>query len=329
LSTKAFERGYALLIGVDVHSMSQFNLPVVSKDITALMAVLTSETLCGYKEQNVQLLQGKDATLDNIKNKLQWLRKKVVSDDNATVFIYYSGHGVRTKDGKYFLFQHDIPKLSSLEKFGLNAKEFATDIGNIQAKRLLVVLDCCHAAGMEAKGVSDEFTDFNITKEAFPLDLLSPDDSKTIDHEDQNYDSRAWGEGRAILNSSKGNQKSYFRLDGSMSLFTSHFIEALTGRATKHENADSVLVTDIMSYVSREVKATAAEKGYNQEPVMSTTGVFPIASLPKDKELHRSKDVYEETINRTIHRYIKQINKLKVKGNVNAPINMKNEYSGD
>lgn len=64
-----------------------------------------------------------------------------------------------------------------------------------------------------------------------------------------------------------------------MSLFTYHLIEALTGHAP-HETGDkTVLVTDVMSYVTRHVAQTAQAEGRAQTPVMRTSGVFPIAQL--------------------------------------------------
>ena len=40
-----------------------------------------------------------------------------------------------------------------------------------------------------------------------------------------------------------------------------------------------VLVTDIMSWVTREVKKSAARESRDQTPVMRTSGVFPVAQL--------------------------------------------------
>jgi len=82
-----------------------------------------------------------------------------------------------------------------------------------------------------------------------------------------------------MLNSSTGAQKSYLRNDRTMSLFTYHLIEALTGHAPHPDDASVVYVTDVMSWVTREVKRSAAREGRDQTPVMRTSGVFPVAQL--------------------------------------------------
>ncbi len=64
-----------------------------------------------------------------------------------------------------------------------------------------------------------------------------------------------------------------------MSLFTYHLIEALTGHAPHPDEATVVYVTDVMSWVTREVKRSAAREGRDQTPVMRTSGVFPLAQL--------------------------------------------------
>ena len=70
-----------------------------------------------------------------------------------------------------------------------------------------------------------------------------------------------------------------------MSLFTYHLIEALTGHAPHPDDATVVYVTDVMSWVTHEVKKSAAKEHVQQTPVMRTTGVFPVAQLIGGKGL--------------------------------------------
>jgi hypothetical protein len=68
------------------------------------------------------------------------------------------------------------------------------------------------------------------------------------------------------------------RLDDSMSVFTYHFVEALTGRAGTSD-APSVLVTEVMDYIARQVpKTVRSERDESQVPVFEFSGEsFPIA----------------------------------------------------
>ena len=65
-----------------------------------------------------------------------------------------------------------------------------------------------------------------------------------------------------------------------MSIFTYHLVEALTGHA-QPEGATDVLVSDLMSYVSRRVPQSArAEYDVAQTPVYEVSGeIFPVALL--------------------------------------------------
>jgi hypothetical protein len=90
----------------------------------------------------------------------------------------------------------------------------------------------------------------------------------------------ALGKGRAVLSSSSGEESSYMRKDGQMSIFTYHLIEALTGHAQPQEGATEVLVSDLMSYVWRHVPQSArADWGAEQTPDYQVGGNFPVALL--------------------------------------------------
>ena len=167
--------------------------------------------------------------------------------------------------------------MSRARAYAIRADDFSAEVGAIGAKRLLAILDCCHAAGMDVKNVEETA----VEPTAFPLELPEtkglPD--LNIEPGGKAVSDLAEGEGRAILNSSTGNQSSYVRSDGAMSLFTYHLIEALTGHAPHPDDATVVYVTDVMSWVTHKVKQSANDQGRDQTPVMRTSGVFPVAQL--------------------------------------------------
>ena len=75
-----FEHGYALLIGVDQNKQPNLALPIVKKDVTKLKEVITHPERCGYREENVQVLTGPDATRSNILDGLEWLKAKLEAE---------------------------------------------------------------------------------------------------------------------------------------------------------------------------------------------------------------------------------------------------------
>ena len=296
--TKLFEHGYAVVIGVDDYTAPVRKLPAVVKDVTALNDALAHPQRCAYKKENVRLLTGSQSTRKNILDSLDWLRDKVEADSQATAVIYYSGHGhVVDSTGKYYLIPYDYLGEGLFDESAIKAEIFSARVDAIkaQAPRTLILLDCCHAAGIEggknigpppAEEVSPEETGMGDEalvggNAAFPIDMMDMEDA--ADHAgepgDKSLDDHRNEEGRAVLNSSTAEQKSYVRKDGAMSHFTYHLIQGLTGHAT-NPNDDEVLVTDVMSWVWRKVTPAVKEEWLKEQtPVMRTVGVFPVAML--------------------------------------------------
>jgi hypothetical protein len=295
--TEPFENGYAAVIGVDENNIPNLALPTVAKDVQAVYDVLVHPERCAYKPDNVRLLKGSESTRANILAALDWLQEQANADPNATAVLYYSGHGA-VDAGNYYLIPYDI-NFGSIYSDAIPAEAFNGRITATNARRLLVVFDCCHAGGVGAKNaglesLAEEGEDeLPISPEAFPIDLPAGDlpdyegepGEKSLGGGLEVISDLLEGEGRAVLNSSTGAQKSYLRQDRTMSLFTYHFIEALTGHAPHHDDDTTVLVTDVMSWVTREVKKSAMLEGRNQTPVMRTSGVFPVAQLLGGKGL--------------------------------------------
>lgn len=262
-----FTHGYALLIAVNENQIPNYALPTVAKDATAVRDVLIHPDRCAYAADNVRLLLGRDATRDGIRGGLAWLKERLAADGSgdATAVFFYSGHGAyNPDDNSYYLLPYDLrsPLADSL----LRAEDVAAEIEAVQPRRLLVVLDCCHAGGMGIKG-EDLLTEGGLRKSAAPAEARP-------------VVALARGQGRAALSSSSAAESSYVRSDRAMSIFTYHFVEALTGHA-QGEGATEVLVSDIMGHVSRTVPASArAEYDAAQTPVYQTSGEnFPVALL--------------------------------------------------
>ncbi|MDX1414872.1 MAG: caspase family protein [Candidatus Promineifilaceae bacterium] len=287
--SKTFVHGYAVVIGVDENQIKRLALPAVAKDVTAVYEVLIHPERCAYDKENVRLVNGSEATGKNILEAFLWLKEKAKQDPEATAVIYYSGHGMRDKKtDRYYLIPYDIESLARVRVSALKAEEIQASISEIRAKRTLIILDCCHASGMDVKDIDPDEPELDAV--AFP-ELPETKEVPAYEEGRKDVSELAEGEGRAILNSSTGPESSYVRPDRKMSVFTYHLIEALTGHAPHDDDDTVVYVTDVMSWVTKKVKQTAAEINKSQTPVMRTDGVFPVAQLIGGQGLPLGKGV--------------------------------------
>ncbi|NER99707.1 MAG: hypothetical protein F6J86_38855, partial [Symploca sp. SIO1B1] len=327
---KTLSHNYALLIGVgESANYPQWSLPVTVKDTIALKSLLTDPNLCGYSDdkQHLRLLNDVIATKESILSNLNWLQQQAAADSEATVLVYYSGHGwLDDATGKYYLIPHDVEPFD-IPNSALPADTFTAALQQIPAQRLLVIIDSCHAAGMatakndvRAKHLSDNLSTKpnmhhpnaspsnagkkhlklpnNLIPTALPKDLI---------------DKLKQGTGRAVFTSSTGEQQSWIRPDDTMSIYTFHFLEALQG-AGNQPGDQVVTVSHLMNYVGKTVPASAKELCQaEQTPFFDfATEDFPVALLHGGKGI--PKQGWDEVKVEAQER-ISQISNVSVEGN--------------
>ena len=272
MTNQVFSHGYGLLIGVGTSAYPPWSLPVTVKDVRALQAILVDPDLCAYPTTHIRLLSDSGATRDAIIDGLKWLKAQAVVDPEATIIIYYSGHGwIDQTTGEYYLLPHDV-KPFNIPASALAATTFIALLREIKVRRLLVFVDSCHAEGMAtAKGSSSAGLPPGFVRTALPKHLI---------------DELKQGEGRAVFTSSRGNQLSWVRPDGTMSIYTYHLIEALQG-AGNHPGDTAVRLSNLMNYLSQTVPSTARKLCQaEQTPFFDTaTEDFPVAMLRGGKGL--------------------------------------------
>lgn len=265
-----FTHGYALLIGVGNTANPRWSLPVTVKDAQALKAVLTDGNFCAYPNtpDHVRLLHDRGADLQGILAGLDWLKACAEVDKDATIVIYYSGHGTYDlSSNAYYLLQHDFDR-EDIPNTALSAQTLSEKLKGIEAKRLWVIVDSCHAEGMaSAKG-------------DLPADFLATALPKGV------VDALKQGEGRAVFTSSRGNQSSWVRPDQVLSVYTYHLIEALKGGA--NQGGDRlVTLGNVMAHLGKTVAQSARSlRQAEQTPFFDTaTEDFPVAMLRGGKGL--------------------------------------------
>lgn len=122
----------------------------------------------------------------------------------SPVFIYFSGYGGRAMENgawcTYLCPQGADP--DDLPHTAIPGHEFSALLAAIPARKLLVMLDACHAAGSAELKAADGTV---VWKAGLPDDY---------------YEALTQGSGRVVIASSKEDQFSYVRPQGDLSVFT-------------------------------------------------------------------------------------------------------------
>ncbi len=142
-------RKWAVVIGVSDYlergKWGLTNLRYASKDAAVLASYLRSPK--GGRFDQVELLTDADATVRNIRVALREHLRGVQPND--LVLIFWSGHGAPDPHdpARLYLLGHDTDP-EHMAATGYAMDEFQRDIRSLHARRVIVVADACHSAGL-------------------------------------------------------------------------------------------------------------------------------------------------------------------------------------
>jgi hypothetical protein len=257
----SFGQGRALVIGIaDYQTVS--SLPdAIRNDAAALHQMLVSPR-CGYLKERVASLVDALATRKAILDALDQLAQETTDQD--TVLVYFSGHGARRAGSSdAYVIVHDTA-LGDLANTAISAATLTEKLAAIGAKKLVVFLDCCHAAGTAVlKG--------SVAGQA----VLTPGlDQKALLPLIEE-------EGRVILSSSKATEVSLILAGDSNSLFTKYLLLGLQGEAAV---GGVVTFGRLADYVATKVAAAARAIGEPQTVIYDAkkASLLVLAYAPLD-----------------------------------------------
>jgi hypothetical protein len=247
---------HALVIGIANYKYIN-KLPLaVLNDAQDIHDLLIDPQYCGYPKGNVQLLKDNEATQAAVRQALKDLASR--SDKDSTVYLYISSHGGRVESGPYageYLLPVEAYTTSedAIAKTSISDAEFTKALSKIPARKVVVVLDCCHAGGIGQ-----------------PKDATAPT-IKALP--DSYYAKLAEGRGRVILASSRSDEVSYVPPDAKNSVFTRHLLDGLQGGAPGPGGV--IRIFDLFRYVQPKVTADQP----NQHPFFKAALEvdFPVA----------------------------------------------------
>jgi len=201
-------------------------LPEVS-DAEDLAEVLRDPALCGYPPAQVRVLQDGEATRAAMLAEVRRLVTAAAAD--ATVLFYFSGHGGQLGDATY-LYPVDTD-VAAVGDTALSAEDFVRELAPLRARKVLLVFDCCHSGGLEAKDV----------------ELLRPGLPPGV------QDALLRGRGWVLFASSDVDEQSWVRSGERNGIFTKHFLAGLRGGRPSDDGA--VKVFDLFEYLQPRVVA--------------------------------------------------------------------------
>src|SRR5262245_1291331 len=272
----------ALLAGIGRYRRADriAGLSFAARDARALARLVRDEHVCGFPRDRVVLLADDKACRANLVRHLsRWLPQEAKGAE--LVLIYFAGHGtVEVVGGREegYLLPHDADPDEVLTH-GVAMGDVARWIDGIDARAVIVCLDCCHAGGiLPAPGVSLRASDRDMQLRPSLLQQLG-------------------GRGRFLIASCDRGQKSIEAEALRHGLFTYHLLRGLTG-AGDRDGDGCVSVAELFSYVASAVSRDARGKfAREQTPwTWATYNEDVILSVVREKPTPTTTTVENEAV---------------------------------
>jgi tetratricopeptide (TPR) repeat protein len=243
-------RSYAVIIGIsryqNLTAKQQLQFP--ERDAQAIKTILINPEGGSFKEENVHMLIGPQATLARVRDEIDnWLPSK--SRDGDRVLIYFAGHGfIDPSSGRAYLAPYDIdPRRISATGYPMD--ELGSVIGGkIQATSKILLTDACHSGA------------------------ISPEDTQNINHTLTDLSRSLFS-----LTASRDRESSYetSELEGGHGVFTYYVVQGLEGAADT--NRDGIVTADeLAEYVHTQVRDYVSQHGRDpQNPTSDRSSYDP------------------------------------------------------
>jgi replicative superfamily II helicase len=178
---------------------------------------------------------GKEVTKGRIRSDLHGLKKSSGPDD--VVVVYFSGHG--SPDGQ--LVTHDT-LLSDPEPTALSLDDLRDDIAGVEARALILLLDCCFS-GLYGASPDPGVKTLRSAGRARDISSLRKPEQRIRD---------LVGRGRVVMTASGPTEKAFESDYYGHGVFTQHLIRALLG-TPETSTGDGVSLVSAFEYVRTSV----------------------------------------------------------------------------
>ncbi len=232
-------RSYAVIVGIakykNLTAKQQLQFP--ERDAQAIKTILINPEGGSFKEENVHVLIGPNATLAKVREEIgTWLPSK--AKDGDRVLIYFAGHGfIDPNNGRGYLAPYDIDP-RNIGATGYPMEELGSVFGGkIQATSKILFTDACHSGA------------------------ISPDDSQNINQKLTDLTKSLFS-----LTASRQRESSFEtpELEGGHGVFTYYVVKGLEGAADV--SRDGIVTADeLQEYVHTQVRDYVQQHGGGQQ----------------------------------------------------------------
>jgi len=242
LRGKTQKNRWGVILGIETYK-NVSRVSYAKRDAEIMRDYFTK--VLGIPDANLYMKTNEEASLGEFKTVFDpsgWLSKNAGSKDSE-IFIYYSGHGVPTPDGKqaYLLPYDGNPDYARNSAYALD--QLYENLGAIKARSITLFLDSCFSGVNRDNEI--------ILADARPVTLAAPQ--------------RFSVPNLAVFSAANGSQYSSAWPEKQHGLFSYYLMKGLQGSADAN-NDKKVTQAELNDYLNSEVSTQARRFGREQEP---------------------------------------------------------------
>lgn len=221
----------------------------------ALYMEMYYKEVLGLDDDNIYSYVNSDVTrlfFDKVFDPVNGQLKGAVITDSTELFVYYSGHGIPSKDGKtVYLFPHNGIR-SMVSSHGYDIDELYNSLASIGAKNTTVFMDACFSGASKASS-KDGIKNIAGTKG------IHIDTENKIWKNLENFD---------VFSSSAINQTSLSYDKSETGLFTYYLCKGLKGDADRNRNRQ-ITKGELYDFIKKNVEKSSVGIAGKQIPLFN------------------------------------------------------------
>jgi uncharacterized caspase-like protein len=200
----------------------------------------------GIKQENIKLLLDDDADVSGILTALQnWLPLKV-RKGKTDVYVFYSGHGLPSPDGKSLFFLPVGANKDFVAKTAISQQEIVAGLKAAQPKSVTMFIDSCYSGQIR--------TGETLLASARPVVLTVQDTAYPPDF--------------TVITASASDQIASSSPDLKHGIFSYYLMKGLEGEADENKDG-TITIGKLQTYLAERVPRFAMTMSRKQEPQLT------------------------------------------------------------